>query len=38
MIEYVQIVLSILRPVRNKNFTNEKFQVFHVCQLQNDAK
>ena len=38
MIENVQIAHLIPRPIRNKNFTSEKFQVFHVRQLPNDAK
>ena len=38
MIENVQIACLIPRPIRNKNFTSEKFQVFHVRQLPNAAK
>jgi len=38
MIKNVQIACLIPRPIRKKNFASEKFQVFHVRQLPNDAK
>ena len=38
MIDNVKIACLIPCPIRNKNFTSEKFQVFHLRQLPNDAK
>ena len=38
MIEYVQSPNLISQPIRNENFTCEKFQVFHLHKLPNDTK